>query len=509
MSKFIEESAQCRTISDLIILSKKYREENLIPEFKNNLLTGLIKLPQDNFRTFSNGPYNHRVVDFGYVSLPSALEHPIYWFDKEDKCVYLGEAEYILDKSIKKPLTKVNTDEYYYYGDRTFYEKSQAMLVIKWKKVNRPTKNGFLLQSIEAIVNWINDEWYKKWVIDFINTHQFRQLDYSITFIVTHPEIELLSKMTIEGITGLPLLKIVTGEMEESEDYRYHRCWGCTDTDRVTYNRNFHEGKNLKEICALPLNVIRSLWAYQNVNVWDTVRKMMTLRGCTPDEAIRCLDRNFRNDQLSKIDEILRQKYNNKNIFTYTTLFNYLDRLDVNEAIQLDEALMLIVDTLSMHRQVNEEPKFMEKDSLKREHDLIMRKQREVRDELTAQRIKERYDDKYYFEDSDFLIRQIRSYEDLMDEGRQQDNCLRYCYASRIAAGTSVIYVMRSKKDPDKSLISVEIDPTGAFRRQQYLSHDRDIKDQKQLNFLEKWDKYREKINNKEITGVVGSLDFA
>ena len=96
-----------------------------------------------------------------------------------------------------------------------------------------------------------------------------------------------------------------------------------------------------------------------------------------------------------------------------------------------------------------------------------------------------------------------------MDEGRQQDNCLRYCYASRIANGTSVIYVMRSKKDPDKSLISVEIDPTGAFRRQQYLSHDRDIKDQKQLNFLEKWDKYREKINNKEITGVVGSLDFA
>ena len=500
MDKFISESIKCKTMEEFSKLVKEYSTNNF--NFCEGKYNDEVQKSRYFYPSFKddlqlNHEYSYyntttRMYDRNYICFPIHYNKPFYWFSLTDKVAYIGEAQIVLDET--KDLTKCKKENEDNYWHKEYYHRSCGKLSITWKKVKRTSKSGVYLQPLNDILNYVElvyNTWYAKWVIEKLTT--MKKSFYDIPFLVTHPELELLSKMCINETTGLPLASTIIEKQEVGYYYTY-----ITDSDRVLWNRNFKDGKNIKEITNLPSNILKFLWKKEDIRTWDAVRKMMELRKCTSDDIIRGFNNNYRGDQLNKIDEILRAKWENKPVFSYTTLLNYLDRLDVNEAITTDCALELIRDSLIMARQINEEPVFIEKDSLKREHDLLMRKQKEIRDEHIIKEIKNHYNDKYYFEDEHYLVRQIRDYDDLMDEGNQQNNCLRYAYAKRIADGSSLIYVMRKKESPDTSLISIEIDPTGEFVRQKYLAYNRTIENKNQLQFLTKWDKFRQKINAKE-----------
>ena len=69
-----------------------------------------------------------------------------------------------------------------------------------------------------------------------------------------------------------------------------------------------------------------------------------------------------------------------------------------------------------------------------------------------------------------YFVRGIRSHDDLLDEANQQHNCVA-AYGSRIANGSSYIYVLREVAKPDKSLITIELSPDGRNIRQKYLAY--------------------------------------
>lgn len=60
------------------------------------------------------------------------------------------------------------------------------------------------------------------------------------------------------------------------------------------------------------------------------------------------------------------------------------------------------------------------------------------------------------FTSGQYIIYPVTSYEELVLEGNNQHNCVR-TYADRIVDGTCLIYLMRKKDNPDKSLVTVEV----------------------------------------------------
>ena len=60
------------------------------------------------------------------------------------------------------------------------------------------------------------------------------------------------------------------------------------------------------------------------------------------------------------------------------------------------------------------------------------------------------------YEDDNYVIYPVSSIEMLVDESRQQKNCVRV-YAERIAEGKCQIYFMRRKRDINKSFVTIEV----------------------------------------------------
>ncbi|WP_080678410.1 PcfJ domain-containing protein [Ruminococcus albus] len=79
--------------------------------------------------------------------------------------------------------------------------------------------------------------------------------------------------------------------------------------------------------------------------------------------------------------------------------------------------------------------------------------------------------------------------DDLLDEATQQHNCVA-SYAQSIAEGRSLIYVMREKKAPEKSLITIELTPKTHKIRQKLLAYNCPIRNKAQTEFIERWHKH-------------------
>ena len=173
--------------------------------------------------------------------------------------------------------------------------------------------------------------------------------------------------------------------------------------------------------------------------------------------------------------------------FTAQSLVNYLNRIDTFEAIDNHEGLMLIYDYLNMCKQLDMKPR-IDGDSLLREHDIaarlvtIQRTKAEEKEFHNAAELFKAYD----YENSVFSVHVIDNQGWLLDKAKQQHNCVA-SYAHRIASGASIVFSMRSKHSPDKSLITIELDPRTLEVRQMYLAYNRRVTNPSQLVFIDRW----------------------
>lgn len=124
--------------------------------------------------------------------------------------------------------------------------------------------------------------------------------------------------------------------------------------------------------------------------------------------------------------------------------------------------------------------------NLKEEHDKL-EKQYEIQDkkiinQAIIRRSKELSVNKY--QNNKFVILPARTLKDLQDESKQQNNCVR-TYAEKYAMGTCDIYFMRDIKKPKKSLVTVEVKNN---RVVQSRIKNNDDPDEKQIQFLQKWE---------------------
>ena len=90
------------------------------------------------------------------------------------------------------------------------------------------------------------------------------------------------------------------------------------------------------------------------------------------------------------------------------------------------------------------------------------------------------------YQDGKYLIRAIRDYDDLLDEAKQQHNCVA-SYSNAIGERRSLIYVMRAVSNPRRSIATVEIDPQESVIRQRFLAYNQPIREKEKTEFLDRW----------------------
>lgn len=261
-------------------------------------------------------------------------------------------------------------------------------------------------------------------------------------------------------------------------------------TDIQRFNRLCRKGNSPKEIFKTSKAVYKALIKERDLQVWEAYRKMDKFGRIPAQEVRRSYESGITGKEAEQVSYILSQTYHGKPIFTFATLTRYLERLDMFEAIDKAEALDLLRDYLMMCRQLEIKPR-VDADSLKREHDIAARLIRNRIDEKTAaamQPICEKMS-RWNYREGIYFIRAVTSYDDLIEEAKMQHNCVA-SYAPWIARQHSYIFVMRTVAEPNRSLITVELDPETMKIRQKLLAYNKHIRSSSQSEFLNRWEKY-------------------
>lgn len=70
-----------------------------------------------------------------------------------------------------------------------------------------------------------------------------------------------------------------------------------------------------------------------------------------------------------------------------------------------------------------------------------------------------------HYENEEFIIRPLVSREDFHDEGEQQHNCVERLYMETVKNGRTHVVSVRRKDNPNKALITCEVNNSGAIRQ--------------------------------------------
>ena len=255
------------------------------------------------------------------------------------------------------------------------------------------------------------------------------------------------------------------------------------------FNRLTKPGNNPKEFFKTEKPVYTLLKDEMCMTTWDTFRKLYKQGRITQDILEDVYQKGYSDKQLAQLNSVLAKRYQGKSVFTWKSLMNYLDRIDQYEAIEFDEGINILNDYLRMCSLLEMEPK-TDGDSLKREHDICARLCRQRRNEILVKEMAPACNDlqKLNYHEDEYFIRGVESYDDLLDEAKQQHNCVA-SYAHSIAKRRSFIYVMREKGRPQKSFVTVEIDRRGNIR-QKFMAYNQPIRNKEATEFLDRWTRF-------------------
>lgn len=101
---------------------------------------------------------------------------------------------------------------------------------------------------------------------------------------------------------------------------------------------------------------------------------------------------------------------------------------------------------------------------------------------------------KYTFEDDKFIIYPAPTVEDIIEEGRQQNNCVASIYLKKYKNKETEIYFIREKKNLIKSLITLEY-RDGKVKQKELANHKTDFTGS-QIEFIDKWIKFKKIMEN-------------
>ena len=355
----------------------------------------------------------------------------------------------------------------------------------KWRLVKAFATKAFFLNSESEYPELLRkkNEWTYKFSQEYYENHSLNYNRFCLTLLMA-PELEQLYK------AGFSFAAEFITTVEISPGSETINC----------FNRLCQPESSIKKIFKTSKVVYETLKDEQNLLTWDVYRKMFKKGSITKECLEDLYEHGVGEDILLQYHSVLQAERHGKRIFTWESLQNFVRRVDMYQAIELRECLPLLSDYLRLCNTLDIEPR-IDSDSLKREQDTAARTCRLRRDELMAKKLLPACKKltRYNYQEDIFFIRGIESYDDLIDEAKQQRNCVAG-YAQSIASGRSFIYVMREVRHPDRSLITVQVSKDGTQLIQAYYACNQRIRNKAHSEFLDRWLKHNRKIslNTKE-----------
>lgn len=169
------------------------------------------------------------------------------------------------------------------------------------------------------------------------------------------------------------------------------------------------------------------------------------------------------------IDLIKLRRYSKEQ--KYFSLFNYLDY--IRNLQKLDIPLT---------------KKMLLPDDFRKAHDESVKKVKVIKSSIIKEKIKQRYHEleKNQYNNDIYIIRPAKSLEDIKNEAKQQVNCVYKNYSDKYAFGETDIYFMREVENPEKSLVTVEVN-NGRIRQKYQKKNE--IVTKEQSIFLNRWER--------------------
>lgn len=291
------------------------------------------------------------------------------------------------------------------------------------------------------------------------------------------PQIEQLDKMEFGFVRKFA-----------NTPHSYHEARYVSKAEVEAFNRLIQRGSDPKSIFKIPKSVYMDMKNERNIMAWDTMRKMVK-KGKVSESAVRWMA-GYSAKELNLFNSILNRTYKGKPVFSAESLSNYLGKIDMFEAIGREEGLQLLLDYLRGCEVLDVKPR-IDSDSLKREHDVMARNVRQYRDKAMAALMQEKCDElqAYNYREGIFFARAISSYDDLLDEATQQHNCVA-SYAGSIAKGRTMIFVVRKCNAPEKSFITLELDPKDLHVRQKEVACNQPVRNKAASDFISRFQRH-------------------
>lgn len=336
----------------------------------------------------------------------------------------------------------------------------------KWDSPRKAVQSMLFVQSSDELSQIIREK--KPWVVPWLNGKGYSLLSY-----LAAPWLETLDKAGY---------RFAENYLQPQEYF---------DRSYQQLNLLVQPGTKPANIFKTTKEVYTALKNEPNLQIWDLFRRMCKTGKLDQDTMRQVYEAGYTIKDLEYVSSILNARHDGKPVFTWTSLVNYLGRIDMYEAIDRREGLLILSDYLSMCHQLDMKPR-TDGDSLKREHDIAARLMRERRNEIEAERMRQNAEKVktampfLEYHEENFFIRPITEYDDLIDEATQQHNCVA-CYAGRIASGQTIILTMRETRTPNRSLITVELSPDCKTIRQKFLAGNQRIHNKAMTEFLERW----------------------
>ena len=431
-----------------------------------------------NQRTYKNIFFYVPVLNsFFYVN----TNYLSNFFDKNFNSINsVGE---FLMKYNRNEIFNIKSFEDIRYG--YFYDFSSRSLI--YNEVINLFKENNKYSGIDEFKTYLNAPNYQRG--RYVDSEiKIGLLNYAMKYIET-PQIE---KMVKSGFG-----RIVNSWLHSSNDL---------------YSRSFKNGNNMNEITKLPKFAWQSLQkeGISDIGMWNEYRIWIQKDNLSKDQLDTILNLNVRDASTIKaIRSILNSEYNNKKLYTLYTLLNYLSRVDMYQAISINDSITILRDYIKMCLECNIEP-LTNSNSLKREHDVVLRNYNLVQREKYNEKEKEKQItlnkkiedrlkiiEKYKYKDNELEVIFPQNIEDLFQEGRNNHNCVG-SYCDRYANGSSNIGFIRKIDNPEQSYITIEVNSDFTKVNQAFYSSNRDITSIRDIKFIESWIEHNKEINQEK-----------
>lgn len=279
----------------------------------------------------------------------------------------------------------------------------------------------------------------------------------------------------------------------------------------------FKKGKNISECTGMP-NWLWKLLAQNAVDIikWNEIRiwnNKLTKKnakdgkkskGLTEGDVQAIINLNLDYKSLN----LVRKVIDSLEDYTVSKMLRYLERVDMYQAIPAEQAILLLSDYVKMCKDLRVTPR-LDSDSLKREHDVTARNHRIYKRQLMAEKRSEEEKqnaidfvkrgkelDKYAYESDELIVKVPHEVKDLIDEGFNNHNCVG-SYVSRFANGKSNIFFIRKKDNPEKSYITIELNPSCTESRQAFYASNMPITSRRDQSFIKDWLEHNVIVNEK------------